>query len=390
MLSSRTNHESVGMCVSGGLSSLAVAAFLAEAGVDTTAFVANLGQVPRQEIGALARSLESSGLKTVVVDLRDSMAEFALDLVRYQARYEGGYWNTTSGSRMVLVSGLAEVIRGAGCTALGHGCVGGGNDQRRFDRYVAQLAPDLRVIAPWTEPELLERFPSRSAMADYLAARGLAGDERCTADYSVDGNVAGFAHEGSELERLETADSAARPVLTVPPWQAPDRPEPVRVTVDGGRPAKLGCQAGSARELLTLANAIAGRNGVGLRSVVEDRINGTKCRGMYEAPGLDLLGFCVSRVYQVSVDKPARQLMSTLSELIGRGIYEGRYLDPEIRAARSAADVLIAGADASAEVTVIAYKGSLSFGGLTHRGNGSLPARQTRFSAGGHYWQVTS
>jgi argininosuccinate synthase len=382
------NHESVGMCVSGGLSSLAVAGFLAEAGIETTAFVADIGQAPQAEISALAGSLEKAGLKTVVVDLRDAMAQFALDLVYYQAQYEGGYWNTTSGSRMVLVSGLAEAIQSAGCTALGHGCVGGGNDQRRFDRYTAKFAPDLHVIAPWTEPELLERFPSRSAMAQYVAARGLAGDPRCTPDYSVDGSVAGFAHEGSELERLETADSAVRPILMVSPEQAPDRAEPVLVKVDGGRPAEVGGRGGSAHELLAQANAIAGRNGVGLRSVVEDRINGTKCRGMYEAPGLDLLGFCVNRVHQVSMDKPARRLMSTLSELIGQGAYEGRYLDSEIRAARAAADELIAQADASADVDVIAYKGGLSFGGLTYRGSGVLPPRQTRFTGGGHQWQV--
>ncbi len=381
-------HESVGMCVSGGLSSLAVAGFLAEAGIETTAFVADIGQAPREEIDALAGSLEKAGLVTVVVDLRDDMSKFALDLVYYQARYEGGYWNTTSGSRMVLVAGLAGAIKDAGCTALGHGCVGGGNDQRRFGRYTARIAPDLRVISPWTDRELLERFPSRSAMAEYVTARGLAGDSRCTADYSVDGNVAGFAHEGSELERLDTPDSATRPVLLVPPAQAPDRAEHVLVTVEGGRPAEVGGHRGDAYHLLTQANAIAGGNGVGLRSVVEDRINGTKCRGMYEAPGLDLLGFCVNRVYEVSMDKPARRLMSTLSQTIGQGAYEGRYLERDIAAARAAADELIGGADANAEVSVIAYKGGMSFGGLTGLGSGTLPPRQTRFTAGGHHWQV--
>src|SRR5579875_3038178 len=388
MLSSNFKHDSVGMCVSGGLSSLAVAGFLAEAGVPTTAFVADIGQAPRTEIDALARSLDEAGIKTIVLDLRDQMAEFALDLVYYQAPYEGGYWNTTSGSRMVLVAGLAGAIRDAGCTALGHGCVGGGNDQRRFAQYTAKLAPGLKVISPWTEQELLDRFPNRSAMAEYIAARGLARDQRCTADYSVDGNMAGVAHEGTELERIETADSATRPVLTVFPQQARPQPEPVPVTIDGGRPVKVGGQPGNARELLARANEIAGRNGVGLRSVVEDRINGTKCRGMYEAPGLDLLGFCVGRVHQVAMGKPERRLMNTLSELIGRGAYEGRYLDPEIQAARAAADSLIAATDASAEIDVIAYKGGLSFGGLTHQGDGTLPARQTRFTAGGHYWQV--
>ncbi len=200
--------------------------------------------------------------------------------------------------------------------------------------------------------------------------------------------MAGFAHEGSELERLDTPDSATRPVLLVPPAQAPDRAEHVLVTVEGGRPAEVGGHRGDAYHLLTQANAIAGGNGVGLRSVVEDRINGTKCRGMYEAPGLDLLGFCVNRVYEVSMDKPARRLMSTLSQTIGQGAYEGRYLERDIAAARAAADELIGGADANAEVSVIAYKGGMSFGGLTGLGSGTLPPRQTRFTAGGHHWQV--
>src|SRR5690349_15268599 len=116
----QVSHELVGMCVSGGLSSLAVAGFLAEADVETVAFVADIGQAPPEEVCALTRSIEAAGLKSVVVDLREEMAEFALDLVRYQAQYEGGYWNTTSGSRMILVSGVADAIAAAGGTALGH------------------------------------------------------------------------------------------------------------------------------------------------------------------------------------------------------------------------------------------------------------------------------
>jgi argininosuccinate synthase len=390
MLSEKITRESVGVCVSGGLSSLAVAVSLAESGVRTRAFVADLGQAPEDDVRTLARSLESAGVETTVVDLRDRMAEAALDIVRYQASYEGGYWNTTGASRMVLVSGLADPMRRAGCTALAHGCVGGGNDQRRFARYAAAIAPDLQVISPWTEPELLELFPDRSAMAAYLAERGVTADSRCTAEYSVEGNMAGFAHEGTALEQLQTPDSAARPTLTVPPQHAPDQAEAVTVRIESGHPAQVGHATGNARELLERANAVAGRHGVGLRSVVEDRINGTKCRGVYEAPGLDLLGFCVSRVYQVTMDKESRKLMSYLSGLIGEGVYEARYLDPAIRAARAAADVLIESASATAEVEAEVYKGGISFRGLSAEGEQGRPPRQTRFSGGGHYWQVVA
>lgn len=380
--------EKVGVCVSGGLSSLAVAASLAGSGIAVTAFVADLGQADPDDVRAVARSLEAAGVPAVVADLRDQMADLALDIARYQASYEGGYWNTTSAARLVLVTGLAQAMRRHGCTVLAHGCVGGGNDQRRFERYAAAVAPDLRVISPWTEPELLSRFADRSAMQQYVAARGLACDPRCTADYSVDGNLAGFAHEGTLLERLKTPDTAARTVLTAPPRQAPDEPEAVTVRLDHGRPVEVGGVAGGAREVLGRANALAGRHGVGLRSVAENRINGTKCRGVYEAPGLDLIGFCVDRVYQVTMGPEARRLMRSLSELIGRGIYEGRYDDLATEAARAAADVLTG--SASAEVEVELYKGHVAFLGMSQHTNVALPPWQKRFTGGGHYWQVVA
>lgn len=390
MLSKELAGEKVGVCVSGGLSCLTVAAWLAASSVPTTAFIADIGQASHEDIRALARALEAAGVAAVVVDLRDEMAGLALDLVRYQARYEGGYWNTTSGSRMVLVAGLAEAMRRAGCTVLTHGCVGGGNDQRRFERYAAAVAPDLRVVSPWADPGLLARFPGRAEAAEYLRRLGLTADPRSTADYSADGSLAGFAHDGAALERLETPDAAAWWALATPPEHAPDIPEAVAVTVADGRPAAIGNTRADARGLLERANSIAGRHGIGLRSVVENRINGTKCRGVYEAPGLDLLGFCVARVYQVAMDADALRLMRSMSELIGRGVYEGRYFDPAVRAARAAADVLIGSAGATAQVAIELYKGRIAFRGLSQRRDERSAPRQTRFTGGGQHWQIVA
>lgn len=381
-------EENVGVCVSGGLSSLTVAAWLAESGVRTTAFIADIGQTSREAIRSLARSLESAGLPTLVVDLREPMAALALDIVRYDARYDGGYWNTTGASRLVLARGLADAISGVGCTVLAHGCVGGGNDERRFERYGAAFAANLRVFSPWADPGLRIRFPDRATMEAYVCGRGLALDARCGAEYSVDGNLAGFAHEGSALEALGTADDAARRVLTTAPQQAPDKAETVILTFDHGRLTEIDGVPGEPHELLERVNSLTGRHGVGLRSVVENRINGTKCRGVYESPGLDLLGFGLTRVYQMAMDTSARQLMQSLSGIIGRAVYEGRYFDSAARAARAAADVLVDSASATVEVEI--YKGSMSMRSLSSQDAGRMPPRQTRFSGGGHFWRVTA
>jgi argininosuccinate synthase len=380
--------EHVGVCVSGGLSSLAVVASLADSGIQATALVADIGQASSGYLELLAHSLETAGIRAVVVDLTAEMAGMALDLVRYLARYEGGYWNSTSSSRLVLVQGLTPAMRETGCTVLAHGCVGGGNDQRRFERYATWLAPELGLFAPWTEPDLLGRFPDRETMEKYVRGRDLALADRCDADYSVDGNLAGFSHESTALEGLGTPESVARLLMTVPAQQAPDQPEIVSIRFDRGRPVAIDGSVLGPRELLQRVNAIAGRHGIGTRTVVENRINGTKCRGVYESPGLDLLGFCISKVYEIALDREARKLLAFLSELIGRGVYEGRYHEVAVRAGRAAADSIVEAANAT--VTVELYKGSLSFLGISGYSDEKLPPRQTRFTGGGHSWQVTA
>ena len=41
--------------------------------------------------------------------------------------------------------------------------------------------------------------------------------------------------------------------------------------------------------MISLANTIGGRNGLGISHALENRIIGTKSRGVYEAPGMELL-----------------------------------------------------------------------------------------------------
>lgn len=145
------NGRTVGLLQSGGLSSLGVGIWLAEEGVATHHYVADLGQSTPGELSALAEALRATGAPVTLVDLRERMAWVAADLLRFRARHDGGYWNTTSASRLVLVEALAPLMRADGCRVLAHGCVGGGNDERRFARYRERLAPELDIYAPWDE-----------------------------------------------------------------------------------------------------------------------------------------------------------------------------------------------------------------------------------------------
>jgi len=378
--------QRVGVLMSGGLSCTALGAWLAANGVETVSYVADIGQTSPFAPEELAGLLQAHGMQAKVVDLRSTMADMCTSLVKYQATYEGGYWNTTGASRAVLVGGLAPMLREDSCTVLAHGCVGGGNDQARFARYAATHCPDLAVFTPWTQPWMLVHFPDRQAMAGYLTAQGFpAGFTRYTT-YSVDGNLGGYSHESDELESLNTPSQAVQPVMTCLPQKAPDTVETFQVRFSAGLPMEVNGRAVTPLEAVQQANERGGRHGISIRSLVENRVNGTKCRGVYEAPGLEILGQCLAALYQVSMDKPATHLFRTLSEELGRAVYEGRFLGAAARAARVAADVLAA--DASGIVEVGLYKGNFLINGLIPTDGAASTLRQTRFTHGGHHWQT--
>jgi argininosuccinate synthase len=355
--------EKIGICVSGGLDSKSVTARLIEAGLDVVGFTADLAQPDEVDIEDIPRRMAPAGAETRVIDLKDSMARAAMLVIKTQATYDGGYWNTTGLARAVTVHGLLGAMRAEGCTVLAHGATGRGNDQLRFERYTNVLAPDMKVYAAWRDPELLEQFPGRKEMAEYLQARGIEASQGPAKRYSTDANLAGLSNEAEDLESLETPATIVQPTMGVWPQDAPDKIETVSLRYDGGVCTEINGKALGALDMLTEANRVAGRNGVGISNALENRIIGTKSRGVYEAPGMELLGRGIAAIYQAVLDRRASALMKNLSSIISDQIYDGRLFDPAPRAAIAAINLLAE--KASGRIEFGLYKGSLFFQQLT-------------------------
>ena len=179
----------VGVCVSGGLDSKTVSKRLVEEGVQVLAFSADLGQPDEDDIQNVSKRMATCGVETVIVDLKAEMAEGCFDVVRCQARYDGGYWNTTGIGRIVTCHGLVTAMQKRGVQVLSHGATGRGNDQMRFERYTNVLAPSMLVYAPWRDPELLKEFPGRSEMVTYLSKFGIEAFVGPKKKYSTDANL---------------------------------------------------------------------------------------------------------------------------------------------------------------------------------------------------------
>ena len=181
--------------------------------------------------------------------------------------------------------------------------------------------------------------------------------------YSTDGNIAGLSHEAEDLESMQTAMTIVETTMGVWPMTAPDAIESVSFTFEKGRAVAVNGKAMEPFDLLVEANRIGGRNGIGLSHALENRIIGTKSRGVYEAPGMELLGRCLRYIYQAILDRRATGLFEEMSRFIANQIYDGRYYDLATQAAFAAVETFAQ--HASGTVQVGLYKGNIFFQSLT-------------------------
>jgi len=353
----------VGVCVSGGLDSRTISKVMVEAGINVVAFSADLGQPDEIDINDIKTRMAPCGVDTFIVDLKEPMAEACFEVIIAQAMYDGGYWNSTGIARAVTVRGLIAEMKKHNCSVLVHGATGRGNDQMRFERYTNVLAPEMDVYAPWRDAGLLEKFPGRTEMVAYLAQYGMKSFVGTKKKYSTDSNLAGLSHEAEDLESMETSMLIVEPTMGVWPADAPDSTEEFTVRFEKGRAVQINGADVTPLETMVQANAIGGRNGIGMSHALENRIIGTKSRGVYEAPGMELLATCLRFVYQATMDRRAGVLFGRLSTLVADQIYDGRYFDPATKAARAAIDVFAQYASGIVEVGL--YKGNILFNSLT-------------------------
>merc|ERR1719199_746319 len=359
------NGDVVGICVSGGLDSKTVALRLRLAGVKVKCFTADIGQPDEEDINDVIKKMAPCGVETFIVDLKDEIAEGAFEAVAAQASYDGGYWQSTGIGRYVTARGLLREMKKHGCTVLSHGATGRGNDQVRFERYCNVLDPDFKVYAPWRDPALLSEFPGRSQMLEYLKKHGIGHQivSQAAKRYSTDANICGLSNEAEDLESLETSMTIVNPVMGVWPKDAPNTEEKVTLRFEHGRCVSINGKAMQPLEVMHTANKIAGRNGIGLSHALENRILGTKSRGVYEAPGMTLLSQALTYVYQAVLDRRSTRLFDHLSRHIADQIYDGRYFDPSTRAAVNA--IWQMAAPANGTVSIGLYRGSMHFLSLT-------------------------
>lgn len=337
VLSSLPIGEKVGIAFSGGLDTSVAVAWMKEKGAIPYAYTANLGQYDEPDIDSVpARAKEYGAQGARLIDCREQLAEEGLVAIACGAFHirTGGkvYFNTTPLGRAVTGTLLVRAMQEDGVSIWGDGSTYKGNDIERFYRYGLLANPNLKIYKPWLDENFVAELGGRAEMSKWLQERNLPYRASSEKAYSTDANLLGATHEAKSLELLSTSYSIVEPIMGVKFWDesVSIKPEQVSITFEQGRPVAInGKKFKSALEILTLANEIGGRHGLGMSDQIENRIIEAKSRGIYEAPGMALLHIAYERLISAIHNEDTIASYHEQGRRMGRLLYEGRWLDPQ-------------------------------------------------------------
>ena len=325
--------EKVVLAYSGGLDTSIIIPWLKENyDYDVIAVCGNVGQGKETE-GLEEKALKTGASKLYLEDLQEEyVTDFIFPTLKAQAVYEGKYLLGTSHARPCIAKRLVEIAEKEGAVAICHGCTGKGNDQVRFELTIKALAPHLKIIAPWR----IWNIKSREDEIDYAEARGIPVPVTKDNNYSKDKNIWHLSHEGQDLENPANEPQYEKILeMMVSPEKAPDQAEYVTIDFQKGIPVRVNGEELTPVDLVKKCNEIAGRNGVGIADMVEDRLVGMKSRGVYETPAGTLLYAAHKELEYLCLDKQTLQYKENVANKFAQLVYDGLWYTP-LREALSA------------------------------------------------------
>jgi len=345
------------LAYSGGLDTSIILKWLQDTyDCEVVTFTADLGQ--GEEVEEARAKAKACGVSSIYIeDLReDFVRDYVFPMFRANAIYEGEYLLGTSIARPLIAKRMIEIAEAEGADAVSHGATGKGNDQVRFELGFYALKPDVRIIAPWREWDMV----SREDMLNFAEKHGIPVERKrkgSKSPYSMDANMLHISYEGYDLEDpwCEPAESMWR--WSVSPEQAPDEAEYIELTYKGGDIAAINGKTMTPAQILAELNRLGGKHGIGRIDIVENRFVGMKSRGCYETPGGSIMQKAHRAIESITLDREVAHLKDELMPRYAKQIYNGFWFAPERNMMQQMIDA--SQATVNGDVRLKLYKGNI-------------------------------
>jgi len=345
------------LAYSGGLDTSIILKWLQDTyDCEVVTFTADLGQ--GEEVEEARAKAKACGVSSIYIeDLREEFVrDYVFPMFRANAIYEGEYLLGTSIARPLISKRMIEIAEAEGADAVSHGATGKGNDQVRFELGFYALKPDVKVIAPWREWDLV----SRNDMLDFAEKHGIPVErkrEGSKSPYSMDANLLHISYEGYDLEDPWCEPSESMWRWSVSPENAPDKAEYIELSYQGGDIVAINGETMTPATVLTELNRVGGKHGIGRIDIVENRFVGMKSRGCYETPGGTIMLKAHRAIESITLDREAAHLKDELMPRYAKIIYNGYWFAPErvmLQQAIDASQICVNG-----DVRLKLYKGNV-------------------------------
>ena len=324
-----TKVKKVVLAYSGGLDTSVILKWLQETySCEVVTFTADLGQ--KEEVGPARKKAKAAGVKQIFIeDLKEEFVrDYVFPMFRANTVYEGEYLLGTSIARPLISKRLIDIAQQTGADAISHGATGKGNDQVRFELGAYALMPDVKVIAPWREWDLL----SREKLIAYADKHGIPVDfkkKKGAAPYSMDANLLHVSFEGGVLEDPNVAPEDSMWRMTVSAEKAPSKGENIQLKYANGDIVAVNGKKLTPAKVLNKLNELGGKHGIGRLDLVENRYVGMKSRGCYETPGGTIMLKAHRAIESITLDREVLALKDDLMPRYARLIYNGYWFSPE-------------------------------------------------------------
>lgn len=299
------------------------------------------------------KALKFGAVKAIVLDAKEEFAdEYLAKGIKANASYQGDYHLSTPMGRAILAKKAVEVASAEGIDTLAHGCTGKGNDQVRIEGYALTLNPKIKIIAPVREWKM-----DRNEEIKYALKYGIPVPATINFPYSVDDNMWGMTWEGGEVEEPDLIAPVEKFLTTYTlAKNAPNKEELVKLEFEKGIPVALNGEKLSLAKLIIKLNKLAGKHGVGVVHMFEDRLVGVKNGGVYELPAAHVIIEAHKALEKYVSTRQLNELKAQLDLKWGYLCYGALWFDPVMQAINTFNDFV--NEKVTGEVTVKLYKGN--------------------------------
>ena len=325
-----SKKKKVILAYSGGLDTSVIVKWLALKGFEVICFAANVGQ--KEDFTKLKKkALASGATKLYLSDLRESfIKDFIYPAIFFNAVYEGRYLLGTSLARPIIAKEMVKIAKKEKAEFIAHGATGKGNDQVRFELTAYALYPQIKIIAPWRDPEFNQILLGRKEAIAYAKKHKIPVKATTSKPWSSDANLLHISFEAGILENPMTKPPKEMFEYSVSPEKAPDKTTKVSLCFKHGTVTKINGKALSPVEMMESLNKLGGKNGIGRVDMVESRFVGMKSRGVYETPGGTILLTAHRDLEGIAMDRDLMNLKDSLMPRFSKLVYNGMWYSREM------------------------------------------------------------